>query len=95
MFPVQGPPIPCGVDDRRPVPSAVVHLCQSHAPGSSQSTGETIDVAESLLEDGLVFMENVRMPPDLCVCYSKVQDAAMRARKGIWCYGDFRDDDME
>ncbi|KAM7532824.1 hypothetical protein Aperf_G00000129155 [Anoplocephala perfoliata] len=95
VFPVQGAPVPCGVDDRRPVPSAVVHLCQSQVPGSSQSSGETIDVAESLLEDGLVFMENVRMPPDLCVRYSKVQDAAMKARKGIWCYGDFRDDDME
>lgn len=85
--------MPCGPDDKRPVPSVIVQVCQNK-PGSSQAAGdESEDVAESLLSNGLAFMENIRMPADLCVRYSAAEEDARKRRRGIWRYGDFRDDE--
>ncbi|KAM3184526.1 hypothetical protein ACTXT7_008198 [Hymenolepis weldensis] len=96
LFPAnKGVPTPCGADDKHPVPSVVVQLCQNKA-GSSQTANEDAeDVAEFMLANGFVFMENVRMPADLCVSYSKAEENARKKRYVIWRYGDFRDDEDE
>nr|CDS17949.1 SNase domain containing protein [Echinococcus granulosus] len=98
VSPVPGPPTPCGKDDNRPIQSAVVYVTRkqvAESSSSTQSTPEFVDVGEQLLRDGLAYMENVRMPPDICVHYSEAQKAAMGTRANIWRYGDFRDDDMD
>ncbi|VDD82584.1 unnamed protein product [Mesocestoides corti] len=96
VSPVPGPATPCGKDDNRPVHSAVVYVCskQPNEPsGSADSASDVIDVGEELLSNGLVYMERARMPSDICVRYSEAQQSAMRGRRNIWRYGDFRDDD--
>lgn len=86
--------MPCGKDNTHPVHSAVVFAnAATNEPGSSSAGGDLIDVGEKLLAEGLVYMENVRMPADICVRYSNAQKAAMGSRKNIWRYGDFREDD--
>lgn len=98
VSPVPGPPTSCGKDNNRSIQSAVVYVTERQAAvasSSAQSTPEFVDVGERLLRDGLAYMENARMPPDLCVHYSEAQKAAMDTRTNIWRYGDFRDDDMD
>lgn len=93
---MQGPPTPCGKDDNRPVQGAVIYVKSAQALEASSSTQnqpEYLDLAEQLLSDGRIYMENSRMPLDICVRYSEAQNSAMRGRKNIWRYGDFRDDD--
>ncbi|KAL5966050.1 Staphylococcal nuclease domain-containing protein 1 [Taenia solium] len=98
VSPVPGPPTSCGKDNNRFIQSAVVYVTEKQvavASSSTQSTPEFVDVGEGLLRDGLAYMENARMPPDLCVHYSEAQKAAMDTRTNIWRYGDFRDDDID
>lgn len=98
MSPVPNPPTSSGKDNNRSIQSAVVYVTGkqgAEASSSTQSTPEFVDVGEQLLRDGLVYMENARMPPDICVHYSEAQKAAMNTRANIWRYGDFRDDDMD
>nr|CDS26698.1 SNase domain containing protein [Hymenolepis microstoma] len=96
LFPVnKGAPTPCGADDKRPVPSVVVQVCQNKAGSSQVASGDVEDVAEFMLANGFVFMENVRMPPDLCVSYSQAEELARKKRYLIWHYGDFRGDEDE
>ncbi|VDO03052.1 unnamed protein product [Rodentolepis nana] len=96
LFPTnKGVPTPCGADDKRPVPSVIVHVYQNKAGSSQVAGGDVEDVAEFMLANGFVYMENVRMPPDLCVSYSEAEELARKKRYLIWHYGDFRGDDDE
>ncbi|VDM17871.1 unnamed protein product [Hydatigera taeniaeformis] len=98
LSPVPSPPPSSEKSNIRSIPSAVVYVTGKQvgeASSSTQPTPEIVDVGEQLLRDGLVYMENVRMPPDICVRYSEAQKAAMSTRANIWRYGDFRDDDMD
>lgn len=87
--------IPCGKDASQ-APSAVVYVTGgANSSTAASAASEFIDVGEELLRDGLVFTESCRMPLDMAIRYSQVQQEAMRVRRNIWRYGDFREEDME
>ena len=90
--------VPCATETLKPVPGVLLKVQTSTTASSSSDTSGWIDVAESLLETGLVFIEPMRAElqkqasRSLLSTYLEAQARAKKERKNIWRYGDFRID---
>ncbi|KER33498.1 hypothetical protein T265_00614 [Opisthorchis viverrini] len=91
--------VPCANETMKPVPGVALKIPNTAAAGgSSVSASAWIDVAQRLLEEGLVCVEPMR--PDLLKQvsratlsgYLEAQAKAKKERKNVWRYGDFRVD---
>ncbi|CAH8297408.1 unnamed protein product, partial [Schistosoma turkestanicum] len=98
---VQYESMPCGKESVKPVPSVTLLLPVAdinNTSGSSSVCPNDIDISESLLSNGLVFVEPIqpqfvkRLPRNLLQKYLDAQSLAKKERKNIWRYGDFRAD---
>ncbi|VEL17929.1 unnamed protein product [Protopolystoma xenopodis] len=89
--------VACGKDDVKPVQGVSLIWYTDQGPDGSNPAASSMDVAEELLRQGVVYMEPsmphiLSMPRHLIVRYSTTQKAAKDQRLNIWQYGDFRED---
>ncbi|THD19388.1 Staphylococcal nuclease domain-containing protein 1 [Fasciola hepatica] len=105
LLAVQYEHIPCGYETLKPVPAVALRVPpgSGSTAGSSAYTGkgEGEEVAELLLEEGLVCVEPMspqlirQLPHTNVRTYLEAQARAKKERKNIWCYGDFRVDNSQ
>ncbi|KAA3671497.1 staphylococcal nuclease domain-containing protein 1, partial [Paragonimus westermani] len=96
LLAVQFDSVPCANETVKPVPGVAVRIPTTTSIGSF--TSAWIDVAQMLLDEGLVCVEPMRpelLKPSTRVLlpgYLEAQVKAKKERKNVWRYGDFRID---